>query len=507
MSILVVDDERESRAVLTSVLMAEGYQVNAADGGELALASIAVSRPSLILLDIRMPGMDGFEVCRRLKDSPATRDIPIMFLSAGVEYPERVEGLRLGAVDFVSKPFQREELLARVRTHLELARLRTHLEDEVANRTAELRESESRFRSMADAAPVMIWASNPDKLCNFFNRGWLDFTGRSLEEELGNGWAEGVHPGDQEGCYAAYCSAFDARRSFQLEYRLRRADGEYRWILDNGVPRFVSGGTFAGYIGSCIDVTDFRHSHEKMLAAQKLESLGVMAAGVAHDFGNLLGSIFAEADLALSDMPPDAPGRESVERISGVANYAREIVHLLMTSAGSGVDVQPAEQVDLSYLVEQMLRLMTITISKRAVVRTNLATDLPPVMGSVAQIRQVVINLITNASEALGDNRGIITVATDRVAGTGGQYVRLKISDTGSGMSAETRARIFDQFFTTKSAGRGLGLAAVHGIVRAHKGEIDVVSSPGAGTTFVVLLPAAAEKQKEKSMPAGHFMS
>jgi PAS domain S-box-containing protein len=118
-----------------------------------------------------------------------------------------------------------------------------------------LRESEARFRTMADTAPAMIWMSGTDKLCTFFNKGWLDFTGRRLEQELGNGWAEGVHREDFERCLEVYVNSFDARQPFTMEYRLQRSDGEYRWVLDNGAPRFASDGTFLGYIGSCIDIS------------------------------------------------------------------------------------------------------------------------------------------------------------------------------------------------------------------------------------------------------------
>jgi PAS domain S-box-containing protein len=472
---------------------------------------MAVNRPDLILLDIRMPRMDGFEVCRGIKKNVDTRDIPLMFLSASKEWSERVDGFRLGAVDFVTKPFQREELLARVRTHLELGKLRAHLEMRVAQRTAELRESEERFRTMADAAPIMIWASDTNKLCTFCNKRWLDFTGRQMTEELGNGWTSSVHPDDQERCYETWCSAFDARRSLEMEYRLRRADGEYRWVLDKGLPRFAPGGIFAGYIGSCVDITDLMQNNERLLAAHKMESLGLMAAGIAHDFGNVLGTILGEIDLALSEMQPDSPGRENVQRIEGLAMYGAEIVNLLRDSAGASIDSNATEPVDLSFLVEQTLRLVNISISKRVVFRLNLPKDLPVVSGNIPQIRQVIVNLVTNAAEALDDQQGFITLSTERAhLNSGfalndaanlpyGEYVRLIVSDTGCGMSPETRAKIFDQFFSTKSPGRGLGLAAVHGIVRSHGGAINVVSKPGAGTTFEVLFPCISRGEKSRA--------
>ena len=152
---------------------------------------------------------------------------------------------------------------------------------------AKLRESEKRFRTVADTAPVMIWMSGLDKLCTFFNQPWLEFTGRTMEQELGNGWADGVHPDDLDRCLTTYISSFDARRSFQMEYRLRRADGEYRWVLDNGTPRRHEG-EFAGYIGSCIDITDKRRAEDELrsnqaqlLDSQRLANVGSWDRDVA----------------------------------------------------------------------------------------------------------------------------------------------------------------------------------------------------------------------------------
>jgi two-component system cell cycle sensor histidine kinase/response regulator CckA len=474
----------------------------------------------LILLDILMPGMDGFEVCRRLKAGENTRDVPVMFITSARNVEERVEGLRLGAVVFINKLFRPEELLARVRTHVELGRLRADLERQVLQRTAELRtanerlqeelvqrrlaeqalrESEERFRSLADTAPVAIWVTDPDGLGSFFNRQTLTFTGRTMEELRGNRWTELVHPDDRDGVCSTYHSAAVARRSFRMECRMQRADGQYRWVLNTGIPRFVER-IYVGHIGTVVDTTDLKVSHEQMLATQKLESLGALAAGIAHDFNNMLGAIFAEADVALLETTPDSPGRENIERIKAVAIRASEIVKLLLAYAG-GTEVA-MEEVDLSLIVEEMVDLLHGSISERAVMHTNLPKDLF-IRANTAQIRQVVLNLIKNAGEAIEAQGGFIELTTERVhigqsASTqcppgvpAGEYIRLEISDTGCGMTEEVQARAFDPFYTTKFLGRGMGLAVVHGILRSHGGHIQILSRQGTGSTFQILLPCA----------------
>jgi len=403
-------------------------------------------------------------------------------------------------------------LLAQLRERKAAAAQRA-LERTVDQRTGELRESEERFRNMADTAPVMIWISGPDRLFTFFNKTWLDFTGRTIEQELGNGWAEGVHPEDLDRCIASYVASFDARENFEIECRLRRADEQYRWVLCRGVPRFTPGGVFAGYIGSNIDLTDLKRAEKEVLSRQKLESLGVLTAGIAHDFNNLLGSILADAELAdaeMADADPSAGSapRQEVRRIKAVAIRAAEIVRELMIY--SGQDKATLEPVEVSRLVEEMLELLKVSISKHAVLKIDLGRNLPAVRANAPQLRQVVMNLMINASEAIGTKDGVIRVSTSRVTSAddsiangaaslpSGDYLRLEVSDTGGGMTDEQKARIFDPFFSTKFAGRGLGLAVVQGIVRGHNGAIHLVSAPGQGTTFRIFLPCAGEPLPEQ---------
>jgi two-component system, chemotaxis family, CheB/CheR fusion protein len=364
---------------------------------------------------------------------------------------------------------------------------------------AALRESEERFRNMADTAPVMIWVSGHDKACLFFNTVWLRFTGRTMEQEVGNGWALNVHPDDLERCWEVYSSSFDARNSFVMEYRLRRADGEYRWLLDNGVPRFEGGGAFLGYIGSCVDITEMKRAQEEHLAKQKLESVGTMAAGVAHDFNNLLGAILAHSEVALAELSGGLRPEEELQSIRAASIRGAEIVRQLMIYAGQEGEL--FELVDVSRIVEDMIALLRVSVSKHVRLETNLGRDLPAVRVNPGQLQQVVMNLITNASEAIGDRKGAIHVTTGRMiddrdlsfpASVGpphGCYLLLEVSDTGSGMTPETKARVFDPFFTTKVAGHGLGLAVVQGIVRGLGGKIHFMSARGKGTTFQVLLP------------------
>ncbi len=253
-----------------------------------------------------------------------------------------------------------------------------------------------------------------------------------------------------------------------------------------------------------------RHKLEaQMLEFQKLESLGVLAGGIAHDFNNLLMAILGNADLARSLLPPASPARPNVEEIVRASQRAADLCRQMLAYSGKGRFV--VGRYDLSEIVQEMAQMLEVSVSKKASLRYSFAAELPAVRADATELRQVIMNLITNASESLGDESGVISVSTgvlecDRAYLSGshlddklpeGRYVYLEVADTGCGMDEETQRRIFDPFFSTKFIGRGLGLAAVLGIVRGHRGAIKVHSEPGQGTTFRILLPALDWEAKE----------
>jgi signal transduction histidine kinase/CheY-like chemotaxis protein len=292
-----------------------------------------------------------------------------------------------------------------------------------------------------------------------------------------------------------------------MEYRLRRADGEYRWLLDEGVPRFAHGDAFLGYIGCCVDISERKRAQEETLARQKLESMGLLASGIAHDFNNLLGGILACAELATAQRDTGEPFEDELRRIETTAIRGAELVRQLMIYAGDeGPDFEP---VDVKAVVDEMLQLLKVSIPKHVILRVEHEDGLPVLHANPPQLRQIVMNLVNNAADAIGKAPGEIQVSTGAVKIMGqqsrpgspclteGDYLRLSVSDTGAGMTEKVRARIFDPFFSTKRTGRGLGLAMVQGIVRAHRGAINLESAPGRGAKFEVFLPCAQQAAKE----------
>ena len=375
--------------------------------------------------------------------------------------------------------------------------------------------AERRYRTLTEMSPVGIFRTDSTGLCLFVNRRWSELTGLSETEAMGEGWSDALHPEDRDTVFHTWQEAARLRVPFQLEYRFLHKDGTVRWVIGQAVGESDEDGQVSAYVGTITDITAYkeaeldrlhleearRNLEAQVQHAQKLESLGVLAGGIAHDFNNLLGGILGNAELALKRMDPASAERPLLLEIAHAADRCAELSNQMLAYSGKGNFV--LEWMDLGRMVREMVDLLHLSISKKARLHFELSEDLPTIEGDPTQIRQVVMNLITNASDALGNDNGHIYLRTGLLSFSPaadplhlgrdletGSYVFLEVEDSGCGMDEVTRARLFDPFFTTKISGRGLGMAATLGIVRAHRGAIQLESAPEEGTIFRVLFPA-----------------
>ena len=379
-----------------------------------------------------------------------------------------------------------------------------------------LQESKVRLETLVSNLPGMAYRcqNDPDWTMTYVSDSCEAITGYRRDEIEGNrvvAYADLIHPDDRDALWAKCQKSLDARTPCQNEYRILDRQGRARWVSERASGVHAPDGALLFIDGFIQDITAARHAKtereqldRKMQETQKLESLGVLAGGIAHDFNNLLTTILGNASLASMDLPQASPTLECLTQITEASMRAADLCKQMLAYSGRGRFV--VQTIDLGELVEHTAQMLQISISKKSVLRFRLEKKLPAVEVDATQIRQVIMNLVINASEAIGDESGVISISTgltrvDRayLAETlmdpdlpEGEYVFIEVSDTGSGMSPETKARIFDPFFTTKFTGRGLGLAAVLGIVRGHKGAMKVYSELGRGTTFKLLFPAAS---------------
>lgn len=374
---------------------------------------------------------------------------------------------------------------------------------ETANTQFELRENEAQFRAMTDTAPVMIWKSDAFKAYTFFNHSWLNFTGRTLEQEAGNGWAQGVHPEDYARFWGLYTDSCDRRKDFTVEYRLRRHDGEYRWILASGVPRFDPYGAFQGYIGSCVDITNGKRAdleiqqHRTELAQlSRVTMMGEFSGSMAHALNQPLTAILCNAQAALRFLAVDSNNleevREILKDIAEEDKRAGEVIKRLRALFKKG-EIR-LHRLELNGLIDEVLKLLHSDLVKHnVVVERKLAEKLPEISGDRIQLQQVMINLILNGCDAMMNTQWSERRLWLRTELTSEQSVKVTVSDRGCGISPNRMDTIFEPFETTKSKSMGLGLAVCKTIIAAHGGRLWAENNPDTGASFAFALPTHKE--------------
>ena len=380
----------------------------------------------------------------------------------------------------------------------------------VRRRRAErsLGESEARFRTVADVAPVMIWMVGPDKLCNFLNKRWFEFTGRTREQEFGYGWADGVHVEDTDHLLNVYEKAFDARVPFTVEFRLRRHDGEYRWVLGVGTPRFEAG-VFLGYIGSSLDITERRQAEldhhlqsTELARVGRVALMGELAASLAHEVNNPLGAMVANASAGQRMLAREQLGPEELQElladIVSDGHRAREVIQGIRNMVRkSEISYSPIRPNDI---IRDLIRIVKAdALARKIKLVTEIDENAGPVMGNRVQLLQVLLNLTMNAFEALGAMRAESRRVVIRAEAGSGEQICLSVRDSGPGFPDGIIDQLFEPFFTTKIEGTGMGLAIARSIIEAHGGTLSGRNGTKGGALFTVCLPIAKEVQASRT--------
>jgi PAS domain S-box-containing protein len=384
---------------------------------------------------------------------------------------------------------------------------------------AQTGDGDACFGLLMDTAPVMIRVADANKLCIWFNRTWLDFIGRSMDEAAGNGWTACIHPDDLARCIETYAAHFDRREPFRMEYRLRRADGEYRWILDAGVPRYAEGERFDGYVCSALDISALKETEEDLRSmierreralvdAQQAGTMAQLTGGTAHELNNLLTVIAGNLALIERRAGEDERLANLARKASKAASRGGRLARqLLALATNSPAKPQPLR---LDTLVADLAGTLELVLGEHIALETAVGPELWTTSADPIQVQSTLVNVALNARDAMPTG-GTVRIEASNVAIrpeggddiAPGSYVLVKVTDTGTGMPPEILRRACEPFFSTKEPGRasGLGLSQAHGFLRQARGALRLNSAAGQGTTVRLYLPIWSGESEADPVP------
>lgn len=529
--ILTVDDDPNNLSVVRDCLVECNYTILVAEDGESAIKRADYALPDLILLDVMMPGIDGYETCRRLKSMESTKDIPVIFMTALAETGHKVKGLKVGAVDYVTKPFQREELLARIALHLQnrdltkrLQEAKELLEARVEERTVELartisalhdemiarergEEERARLATAIEQAAEAIFMADAQWLFTYVNPAFEQMSGYARDAVLGQNTAILRDNTRDPDSYDSLRGAVGRDKVWSGRISTRKKDGSFFESETTVSSVLDAKGTIINYVFILRDVTHELKMERELRQSQKMEAIGTLAGGIAHDFNNILTAIMGYTEMAQNKITNNDSMARDLVRVQEASTRAKELVRQILTFSRQGE--QERKPVQMATVIEEVLKLLRSTLPTTIEIHQNITTspDGGMVMADPTQIHQVLMNLGTNAAHAMRGHGGVLSVSLSDINADAslvalhpdlppGPCVRLTIGDTGHGMEADVKERIFDPYFTTKKVGEGtgIGLAVVQGIIRSHSGAISVYSEPEKGTTFHIFLPKITDK-------------
>ncbi|QSJ14269.1 response regulator [Nostoc sp. UHCC 0702] len=527
--ILIVDDTPINLEVLFNLLEKANFKVLVAEDGESAVQMAEYASPDLILLDILMPGIDGFETCRRLKKCPSTQEIPIIFLTALTDKIDKVKGLSIGAVDYITKPLEHEEVLARVNIHLRLRNLTKKLTEQNERLELEIferKQAEQKIRQQAallDITKDAILVRDLDNQIQFWNKGAEHLYGWIAQEVLGKNATQLLYPKETLAKLENIHKSVAEFGSWQGELHQVTKQGQ-EIIVDS---RWTLVHDDRGQIKSILivnsDITEKKQLEAQFLRAQRMESLGTLASGIAHDINNALTPIMMSVQL-LERKLLDEKSQQWLSIMETNIKRAAELVKQVLWFSRKVQDKFTTLQ--LQDLILETEKMMKQTFPKNIKIKINIPKQkLWHISGDLTQLHQVMMNLCINARDAM-PNGGTLQIAARNfwvdsqyarmnIDAKVGSYVMISVADTGTGISKEIVERIFEPFFTTKEVGKGtgLGLSTVLGIIKSHGGFVNVVSEIAKGTEFQVCLPVTQEITTEsredtsgcyQELPVGH---
>jgi two-component system cell cycle sensor histidine kinase/response regulator CckA len=497
--VLVVDDDAGIRLLLRRVLAREGYAVEQAENGVQALSAYERLRPDVVLLDILMPEMDGFDTCTRLRALPAGDRTPVLMITA-LEDPESVKrAFEAGATDYITKPIHLDVLCYRVRNMLRGRQAEEALEKE-----------RSFISAVLDTAGALVVVLDREGRIVRFNSAAERVTGYPFEEVTGRYvWDLFLVPEEVERVKSVFESLLDGQRSNEYENDWIAKDGRRRLVVWSNTSLLGDDGSVEYVIATGLDITEHNRLEEQVQQQERLAAIGQLAGGIAHDFNNILMSIILSTELLLdeSSLPPDlVPDLESI--FEDAQEAAHLVEQILDFSHRSYFETRP---VDVGAFVRGAVDMLRRTMPESIQILVEVELGQCEVNADPTRLRQVLMNLATNARDAMPQG-GELRIGLSRVevrpgeepplAGVGvGEWVCMAVSDTGSGIPPEVMSHLFEPFFTTKPRGEGtgLGLAQVHGIVTQHGGHIGVTTEAGVGTTFRIYLAGCEVEEMEEA--------